>query len=335
MARIRSAKPEWWTKAKWCALPRDVRFTYKGIWEVMCDDDGRFQADARLVKSSVWPLDDDITVKKIEGWLKIIAGVSVTLENGTKLPALVLYEVDGVRYGWLPTFNEHQKISHATRSKLPNPPGISPETLANTSGRTPEPLRPDVDLDLNGLERTTNGVSAAAVALSVAANKGLAEHPKRPQPIARIMASSGKSHEAADAILAAGVPLAFAESVVYELARTHSADGEVQTLKYFSPGVIRRWQQEQAGSAAKSATAPSILPRRVPGEPDDLTARVARASGHVNTRKAQQDGDLWWRRMRRDAKASGAKTERDVLLYAANHIDEPAELEAAEVANGR
>lgn len=137
MARIRSSKPEWWRKPKWCALPRDVRFTYKGIWEVMCDDFGRFQADARLIKGDVWPLDDDITTKKVEAWLQQLAAVTVTLDDGHRGPSIVLYVVDGIRYGYMPGFVKHQKISHKTVSKFPAPP----EEFAHHSGNDPEPPR--------------------------------------------------------------------------------------------------------------------------------------------------------------------------------------------------
>lgn len=130
MARIRSSKPEWWRKPKWCALPRDVRFTYKGIWEVMCDDYGRFLADARLIKGDVWPFDDDISVKKVEAWLVSLPRITVTLDDGKRAPAVVLYEADGVRYGFLPGFVKHQKISHKTASKFPPPP----EPFRNDSG---------------------------------------------------------------------------------------------------------------------------------------------------------------------------------------------------------
>lgn len=160
MARIRSAKPEWWSKVKWCALPRDVRSTYKGIWEVMADDDGRFQADTRLIKGDVWPLDDDITTKKIEKWLALLQGVTVTNGDGKKMPAVLLYTVDNVRYGFLPGFVKHQKISHPTPSKLPPPP----EVLRKDSGKAPEPLRPDVDVDLD-VDRKRSGADARARAI--------------------------------------------------------------------------------------------------------------------------------------------------------------------------
>lgn len=123
MARIRSVKPVWWRSAKWCALPRDIRFTYKGMWEVMADDEGRFEADPRQVKAEIWPLDDDITPKRIAMWMAQIATVLITpKEGGPRIPALILYDVGGVQYGFLPGFIKHQKISNPTPSKLPNPP---------------------------------------------------------------------------------------------------------------------------------------------------------------------------------------------------------------------
>ena len=169
MARIRSSKPEWWSKMKWCGLPRDIRFTYKGIWEVMVDDEGRFQADPRLVKAAVWPLDDDITPTIIAAWLEEIARVPVTVADASTAPAIAFYESGGIRYGFLPGFVKHQKISHPTPSKLPRPSGQAPERFANpveiarkelesaqapaaqpdsfgrVSGSAPEFLRPDVD----------------------------------------------------------------------------------------------------------------------------------------------------------------------------------------------
>jgi hypothetical protein len=167
MARIRSAKPEWWSKVKWCALPRDVRFTYKGIWEVMADDFGRFQADTRLIKGNVWPLDDDITTRKLEKWLALLEAVTLIDKSGARVPAVLLYVVDGVRYGFLPGFEKHQIISHPTASKLPAPP----ESFRNGSGTAPESFRPeeeeDVDFDFDlDVDQEEEGRTPQPVALA-------------------------------------------------------------------------------------------------------------------------------------------------------------------------
>jgi uncharacterized protein YdaU (DUF1376 family) len=98
----------------------------------------------------------------------------------------------------------------------------------------------------------------AKVRLVAAANKGLAEHPVCPQPIPRILHSQGTALTATTAILQAGVPLDFAESRVYAIARSHNADGAITSLGYFTAAVIRAWSQQLAAdqSRASTATAP-------------------------------------------------------------------------------
>jgi hypothetical protein len=143
MARIRSAKPEFWTDPVMCSLPRDVRFTFKGLWEVSADDYGRFLADARMVKSQVWPLDDDITTKKVDGWLTILAS----------LGRIQLYEVHGVRYGAIVNWSKHQRVSHPSPSRFPTPP----DDFRNDSGAIPETLAKSSALSGSGAERDIEG----------------------------------------------------------------------------------------------------------------------------------------------------------------------------------
>lgn len=271
MARIRSAKPDWWQKEKWCALPRDVRFTYKGIWEVMADDEGRFQADTRLVKAQVWPLDDDITPKKLEQWLAQLERVMVTRTDGTKVPAVQLYTVDGVRYGYLAGFEKHQKISHRTPSKLPSPP----EPFRSHSGNDPESFSPDTDKDFDKDGDTDADGSGAAsgpvtmeaiVKLVAIANRGLAEHtdPARRQAVPRLIASAAHARDATESIVSAGVPLDFAERAIYEVATTCEPDGEVTSLRYFATAVIRKWKAHSASVAAGGVTPPRRRSRFAP-----------------------------------------------------------------------
>jgi len=106
-----------------------------------------------------------------------------------------------------------------------------------------------------------SGAPSPHIRLVVAANKGLAEHPTRPQPVPRLFAGQASSLQAADTILQAGVPLAFAESRIYGLARTHNADGEVKSLRYFAAATIRAWQEHLAASDASNAV---ITPNGAP-----------------------------------------------------------------------
>lgn len=126
-------------------------------------------------------------------------------------------------------------------------------------------------------------VGAYALACTIRANQGLAEHPTRPQLIARVIATSGSSHEAAEQMLAAGVPIEFAESEVYRLAKTHKAEGWLSTLNYFPKGVVRAWEQQRATVDASATDRPaqaSVDP--INAAFDEATRRMkARETAHA------------------------------------------------------
>lgn len=136
------------------------------------------------------------------------------------------------------------------------------------------PLQPNVNQDPNqratlrtsttdsSLQSPEEPLSASyAQACAIRANQGLLEHATRPQPIARVIATNGSSHAAAEALIAARVPLAFAESTIYELAKSHSAQDQVTSLKYFVPGVVRAWERHGATTDASDATRPATKKR--------------------------------------------------------------------------
>jgi hypothetical protein len=134
MARIRSAKAEFWSDAKMGGLPRDARFTFKGLIEAVADDWGCFLADARAIKGTVWPFDDDITAKKVEAYLKRLADVGV----------IGLYESGGMRYGYITKWFAHQRIDHPRAPQHPEPPEnfarIAREAYASLSEKDRERL---------------------------------------------------------------------------------------------------------------------------------------------------------------------------------------------------
>lgn len=111
MARIRSIKPDMRRSLTVCSWPYPVRWTFVGLPGYM-DDYGRGIDDARLIKAELYPLDDDMTPKKIENHLRQIS------ENGP----LCRYEVDGRRYLHLTSWDEHQKPNRPTESRIPKCP---------------------------------------------------------------------------------------------------------------------------------------------------------------------------------------------------------------------
>lgn len=110
MARIRTIKPSFWTDEKLGSLSRDARFLFLGIISAMCDDAGRARANPRLICSTVFPYDDDISSADIERLLSELAG--------SKL--ITVYAVETQRYLQVVKFKDHQKIDRPQASALPS-----------------------------------------------------------------------------------------------------------------------------------------------------------------------------------------------------------------------
>lgn len=108
MARIRSIKPDIRRSRTVCSWPYVVRWTFAGLPGYL-DDEGRGLDDVRLIKAELYPLDDDITPRKLEQHLITI---------GTNGP-LCRYEVDGERYLHVTSWTEHQRVNRPTPSRVP------------------------------------------------------------------------------------------------------------------------------------------------------------------------------------------------------------------------
>jgi hypothetical protein len=109
VARIRTYKPSFFRSEDVSVLPLRARLTWLGIW-TQCDDQGRTKDNVKLIKADVWPL-DPVSLADIEEDLITLAG------HGR----IVRYEVDGQRYLEVVNWDDHQKISHPSKSKIPAP----------------------------------------------------------------------------------------------------------------------------------------------------------------------------------------------------------------------
>lgn len=108
MARIRTIKPSMYSSLTVCAWPIPVRWTFAGLFTYV-DDYGRGLDEARLVKAELYPLDDQMTAKKVDQHVALIA------ETGP----LCRYVVAGQGYMHIKSWREHQRVSHPTPSKFP------------------------------------------------------------------------------------------------------------------------------------------------------------------------------------------------------------------------
>lgn len=111
MARIRTIKPSMFSSLTVCAWPVPVRWTFAGLFTYM-DDHGRGIDEPRLVKAELYPLDDQMTAKKVKEHLDLIASTG----------PLCRYESAGQGYFHIVSWREHQRVSHPTTSKFPQCP---------------------------------------------------------------------------------------------------------------------------------------------------------------------------------------------------------------------
>lgn len=135
MARIRSIKPEIRRSLTVGGWPREVRLAFIYLWMYL-DDDGRGHDDLRLIRSELFPLDDDVTIRKLDKWLHQMA-TDKNPEN--HWPPLCRYEVAGRRYLHAVYWAEHQRINRPTSSALPPCPVHDEDMSAHEPLTEPSP----------------------------------------------------------------------------------------------------------------------------------------------------------------------------------------------------
>lgn len=129
MARIRSIKPELridQTVAQW---PREARYAWVLLFGYL-DDAGRGRDDLRLLVADLFPLDPDVTQKKLDAWLTQMTRPTPFSD----IPPLCRYEVAGVRYLHATKWTRHQRINRPSGSKLPPCPEHDKPGTASRSG---------------------------------------------------------------------------------------------------------------------------------------------------------------------------------------------------------
>lgn len=89
---------------------------------VNCDDYGRFDGRAAVIKSRLFPLKDSVTVKAVSDAINKLASAEL----------VTLYVFEGKPYLYLPTWDKHQQV-RARRSKYPGPSSdlISSDIICN------------------------------------------------------------------------------------------------------------------------------------------------------------------------------------------------------------
>ncbi len=108
MARIRTVKPDLWKSEQIGEVSVEARLTFLGLI-TQADDYGRMKGNAKLVRSLIFPY-DDFPLRKVSEWLRELHEANL----------IRWYEVEGREYIELPTWGDHQRVSHPTDSALPS-----------------------------------------------------------------------------------------------------------------------------------------------------------------------------------------------------------------------
>lgn len=116
MARIRSIKPDFfrheglYNAERAAKLP--LRLAFAGLWTA-ADREGRFRWAPRQLKLDCLPYDDNVNFESV-------------LEALAQCGFIRKYEVEGMAYGYIPSWHEHQVINQReAQSKLPVPSDAS------------------------------------------------------------------------------------------------------------------------------------------------------------------------------------------------------------------
>lgn len=106
MGRIRTVKPEFWRHPILARLDDGTRMLAIALLN-LADDEGYFYADPSLIRSEVWPFDDDSTkarrcLERLSeiGWITLVEHVSIGM------------------IGFVVNFTKHQRVDRPSPSKI-------------------------------------------------------------------------------------------------------------------------------------------------------------------------------------------------------------------------
>ena len=132
MARIRTVKPDLFGSYTMATIPVEARYLFVGLF-TEADDEGLLIDSPKRLAGAIFPHDEKVSSTKVDKWLDALSGIG----------SILRYSAEEGRYIYLPKWLDHQRISHATPTRLPKPSGIVPERNGKAVGWLPEKVAPE------------------------------------------------------------------------------------------------------------------------------------------------------------------------------------------------
>ena len=107
MARIRTIKPDFWEDEKLGTIPIQARLLFIGTWSY-ADDNGVIRGSAALLKSQIFPYDDNLRIGEVKKWIDALVEARMLIPLSYK----------GASYYVIRTFRSHQRIDTRYSNEL-------------------------------------------------------------------------------------------------------------------------------------------------------------------------------------------------------------------------
>lgn len=259
--RARWLKPEFFRDKKMGAAGPIVALVYEALW-CLADDSGVVPCDPESVKGEMFVWWSAVGVPEITGALRHLSEQKI----------ICLFQSGDDLFCRIRSFTRHQSIHKPSKFRYPkegqavtwNGAALVPES-SGTPPALPASYTPrllDTTTTTTRARAKPEEVGDVARRLTIAANRATMDRfGEQANPL---IASSGPAHKLAEAVLAADVPLDFAEqSVVRQVVAL--PEPVVSSMAYFRAGILHDWQKQGERSAAMAAS--PIRPLDQPSRP--------------------------------------------------------------------
>jgi hypothetical protein len=137
MARIRTIKPELHSSPSLSRCSIGARYLFVGLF-TLADDAGRTRDLPKQILGNLFPLDEDVTVEMVVGWL----------DELEKVDCIRRYSTDDSNFIYLPNWRSHQVISKPTPSRIPDPPEDSQGNPGNPAEVIEMPAESQMEVEV-------------------------------------------------------------------------------------------------------------------------------------------------------------------------------------------